>query len=107
MKLYNRRLNNFGAVAIVLLTAVLPAQAAMRCGTQLIDVGDSSIKLLEECGEPAIGDTSNLDYGERTYNFGPEEFMIKVQIVNGQVDIFQTFGRGYIIEEGEGLPDAE
>ncbi len=102
----NRHFNIYAAIAIVLMTVVLPAQAAMRCGTKLIDIGDSAIKLLEDCGEPAIGDTSNLDYGEWTYNFGPEKFMIKVQIVNGQVDIFQTLGRGYVTEEGGGLPDA-
>ncbi len=107
MRLPNRRLNIPGIVAIVLLTVVLPAQAAMRCGTSLIDIGDSAIKLLEDCGEPVIGETGNLDYGEWTYNFGPEEFMIKVQIVNGQVDIFQTLGRGYVAEKEGGLPDAD
>ncbi len=107
MKLHNRSVNIPGAIAILLVATVLPAQAAMRCGTKLIDIGDSAIILLQECGEPAIGDTSNLDYGEWTYNFGPEEFMIKVQIVNGQIDIFQTLGRGYVTEEGEGLPDRD
>ncbi len=103
MRLLNQRLNIPGIVAVVLLTVALPAQAAMRCGTRLIDIGDSAIKLLEDCGEPAIGDTGNLDYAERTYNFATEEFMIKVQIVDGQVDIFQTLGCGYVADEGERL----
>lgn len=67
----------------------------MSCGTKLIETGDSVLRLLEACGKPAIGDSNNLDYGEWTYNFGPERFMMKVTIVHGKVETFETLGRGY------------
>lgn len=92
---------------IVLMAAALPAQADMRCGTSLIVTGDSALKMLNSCGKPAVGDSSNLQYGEWIYNFGPEKFIIKVTIINGQVDTFETLGRGYITGEDGALSNVE
>lgn len=86
-----------GCLAGLLLGA--PALAAMRCGSELISEGDSVVRLLEICGEPAIRNTGNSGFTEWVYNFGPSEFMIKVLIRNEQVVEFETLGKGY--QQGE------
>jgi len=67
----------------------------MRCGSELISEGDSVVRLLEVCGEPAVRNTSNDGFTEWVYNFGPAEFMTKVLIRNDQVVRFETLGKGY------------
>ena len=92
---------------VVLMATALPALADMRCGTRLIVTGDSALKMLNRCGKPAVGDSKNLAYGEWIYNFGPENFMIKVTIIDGQVDTFETLGRGYITGKDGALSNVE
>lgn len=73
------------------------AQAAMRCGTELVSEGDSVVKLLEYCGDPATGDPElYLDTAEWTYNFGPNEFMYRVVIREGRVERIEELGRGLV-----------
>jgi hypothetical protein len=77
----------------------------MRCGSQLVSEGDSVVRLLEVCGEPAVRNTGNTGFTEWVYNFGPAEFMTKVLIRNEQVVGFETLGKGYP-QETEPQPDA-
>lgn len=86
-------------IGILLMVATVPTQASMRCGTELIESGDSALKLLEACGTPSSGDPRELDYSEWTYNFGPTEFMMKVTIIDGKAERFDTLGRGFYEEE--------
>lgn len=79
----------------LLMALAVPAAGAMRCGTELIAEGDSVVKLLEACGEPTIGDPALfLGTAEWTYNFGPNEFMMRVLIRDGQVERLEELGWG-------------
>ncbi len=83
-------------VVLALLTATGTATAAMRCGNELISPGDSVLKLLNACGEPAYGDPAlYLGTAQWTYNFGPNEFMQRVYIQNGKVERINQLGYGF------------
>lgn len=78
-----------------LLMTAIPGVAALRCGTELVSEGESVLKLLEHCGEPASGDPAlYLGRAEWTYNFGPNEFMYRVVIQDGEVERIEELGRG-------------
>ena len=79
-----------------------PSAASIRCGTDLIQEGDSVILLLEACGEPDLGDSDILlgdGTGEVTYNFGPREFMVRVTISDGKVERTENLGYGFVETE--------
>ena len=42
----------FLLAAVIILSP--HASAAMRCGNDLVDVGDSKIEVLKKCGEPTL-----------------------------------------------------
>jgi hypothetical protein len=109
--------------------------AAARCGTQLINKGDSQAKILKYCGKPAtksfyhamrhgsypkrgedgewVENEKNYRFYGRTevlvedwvYNFGPNKFMRKVRFTNGIVESVETLERGY--REDAKDPDEE
>lgn len=93
---------------LVLLAAAGSANAAMRCGTELIAPGDSVLKLLNACGEPAYGDPA-LYFGttDWTYNFGPDQFMQQVHIADGKVVRIQQLGYGFEASPNETAPSPE
>jgi len=80
-----------------------PAQAAMRCGSNLVTSGDHKLEVLHKCGPPALKEyrgfryvyaphhgqgVQNLigaDIEEWTYNFGPRRFMRQVRFANSKV----------------------
>lgn len=90
---------------------------AMRCGNKLIVEGDSRLDVRAKCGEPVdIVKRSVLrrpvyrrngrlfHYGEDlvevpvefwTYNFGPNQFMRRLRIVDGEVEEIEILGYGY------------
>lgn len=75
-----------------------PSAASIRCGTDLVVDGDSVAKLLQACGEPDIGDAEALlafGFGEVTYNFGPTEFMVRVEVSDGKVESTENLGYGF------------
>lgn len=79
-----------------------PAVASVRCGTDLIQKGDSVLLLLEACGEPDIGNSGILTgygSGEVTYNFGPREFMVRVMISDGKIERTENLGYGFVQSE--------
>lgn len=56
--------NMYIAVIVILIAVVLSSPAhAMRCGTKLINKGDSILKVLEYCGQPIYSDY--VIYGQR------------------------------------------
>lgn len=93
------------AAAPLLLALAAPVVGAMRCGSDLVAEGDSVLKLLDACGEPTFGDPAlYLGTAEWTYNFGPNEFMMKVLIRDGQVERIEELGRGItppVLEDAE------
>lgn len=87
---------------LLLLAAPASVQAAMRCGTELITEGDTVLELLNACGEPTIGAPPGpVDRAEWTYNFGPDEFMMRVLIQDGKVERIEELDRGVRLAPGE------
>lgn len=84
------------------LALSVPAVASIRCGTDLVQEGDSVVHLLEACGEPYFGDRGVLlgyGSGEVTYNFGPTEFMVRVDVRDGKVEKFENLDYGFVKSE--------
>jgi hypothetical protein len=78
----------------------------LRCGNNLVDVGDRKIDVLAKCGEPAITDEWYEEEGFRgssvmirveewTYNFGPTRFIYFLRFKNGQLVEIRTGDHGY------------
>ena len=106
-------------IAFLALAAMptLSVADAIRCGSRLLLVGDSSAELGALCGQPAQIDRStgypgggNVRAGVRapaggsddqisvetwTYNFGPNLLMQRVRIENGVIVQIESLGYGY------------
>ena len=90
----------------------------LRCGDNLVDVGDRKIDVLAKCGEPVVTDewyeeeTSRrspeagrfgeverrsvmVHVEEWTYNFGPTRFIYFLKFKNGQLVEIRTGDHGY------------
>ena len=103
---------------IVGLLALFSAERAhaLRCGTYLIDTGDTRAEVRARCGDPvdvAVRiDQRTVHNGRRvagvvvsrtvsavieswTLNFGPQRFMVRIQFVDGRVSAIETLGRGF------------
>ncbi len=97
------RLSATALFTITLLALAGPAPAALRCGTDLISSGDSVLTLLDACGEPTYGDPAfYLGSAQWTYNFGPNQFMMRVIIRNGKVERVEQLGWGFATPETQG-----
>jgi hypothetical protein len=104
----------FLTVAVLLLS--INAAQAFRCGDRLISRGDSVIKVLENCGEPDLvehlaeclpiqifdwrlgeyrSDCRMIYYEAWTYNLGPNLFMRRLHIQDGEVKMIKTLDYGY------------
>lgn len=90
---------------------------ALRCGNQIISVGDAEAKVLLACGQPSQKSESNgsnrnhqnskksQPYNYKNYkttqtmrwfyNFGPTDFIYVVVFKNGKVNKIETKGYGY------------
>jgi len=103
---------------IVLLCLVCLASPAwaLRCGTRVISEGDTSILLVQRCGEPediqrlekkmsverydSLNNTRYREYMTQpyeiwTYNFGPGRLIYRITIEDGIINTIETAGRGY------------
>jgi hypothetical protein len=94
-----------------LIVLIPHASIAMRCGNDLVDVGDTKIDLLKKCGEPAlkeeIGEDASFEndslgrrkekrYVEQwTYNFGSTRFIYLLTLKNGKVVDIRTLDKGF------------
>jgi hypothetical protein len=79
------RLVGLGAL-LVALSFVPPAALAqgMFCGTDIVNVGDSELDVLNKCGPPTFKD------GDRwIYDRGPDQFIETVVFGNGVVLFIQ------------------
>jgi hypothetical protein len=97
------------------LAAVSPAHA-LRCGTGVVNPGDSTLKLLHLCGQPTLkeqqsrrvlqrtydrirgayyDDYISVPYEVWTYNFGPRRFIQLITIEDGKIKDIESGGYGY------------
>ena len=73
---------------LVLLMAVPSWARSIRCGNQLVRVGDPTIQLLQRCGEPDLKELLNTDgliVQKWTYNCGSLRFMRIITLKGGVV----------------------
>lgn len=96
------------AVAALMLAAITARADSLRCGSDLLLIGQSTVILLAKCGDPILREPLNrievdrrgvsqvINYGERwTYNFGPSNFMQNVTIENGSITAIENGDRGF------------
>ena len=58
---------------------------SLRCGTKLVDVGDSVYELLDRCGEPSAREGNRW-----IYDRGPEKLKMIVRVGEGVVQSIHT-----------------
>jgi hypothetical protein len=96
---------------------ILAAPAyALRCGSGIVDTGDTTLKLVRLCGQPTLkeqqerrvltrsydqlrgvyfDDYLTVPYEIWTYNFGPQRFVQRITIENGKIKQIESSGYGY------------
>ncbi len=106
-------------VILAIILAALPGPAeCLRCGNNLVDIGDEKIDVLRKCGEPTLVDQweeqetlikspefNRLGEVKRkrvyvpvekwVYNFGPTRFIYIVIFKKGVVTEIQTGDHGF------------
>jgi hypothetical protein len=103
---------------LILLCLITGNAYGLRCGTDLVNVGDRKLDVLRKCGEPAVIDEWEEELSLRrspqierlgedtrrrifvrveewTYNFGPTNFIQILTFKNGELVEIRTGGRGY------------
>jgi hypothetical protein len=89
MKRKIRNLISLTALASLVLFLAAPSWArSIRCGNQLVRVGDPTIELLQRCGEPDLRELLNTDgliVQKWTYNCGSLRFMRIITLKGGVV----------------------
>jgi hypothetical protein len=84
------------ALTVTLFLALTGASAqalaeSMRCGSQLISVGDRSFQVLQKCGEPAFRDlvgyslspNERREYQIEEWVYGPDNGMLSILTFEG------------------------
>ncbi|BCR03899.1 hypothetical protein DESUT3_09680 [Desulfuromonas versatilis] len=103
-----------GWLVLALSLAGGGSAAAMRCGNDLVLVGERKLEVLKSCGEPDFVDTWEERRRERiyyfghwypdyrlvvveewTYNFGPSLFMRTLTFENGRLVEIETGDYGF------------
>ena len=101
----------FAAVSVVLAVAAAGPAFALRCGNNIVDVGDSKIEVLAKCGEPTlkeeVGEDITREHDSResrkakryvekwTYNFGSTRFIYVLTIRDGKVIDISSEDKGF------------
>jgi hypothetical protein len=84
----------FGLTIMVSVAIFVPAVAdcsstrTIRCGTEIVSVGDPTIELLQKCGEPDLKElikTNGFIIEKWTYNCGSKRFMKILTLKGGSV----------------------
>jgi Protein of unknown function (DUF2845) len=71
---------------VVMLAALFSDAAAMRCGTNLVEPGDSQYEVAIKCGKPTL-----VEQNRWHYDWGPHTFIKILYFTNGQL---QTIDNG-------------
>jgi hypothetical protein len=102
------------ALAIVcLLSSVARAEDSMRCGNQLIAIGDGARTVLAKCGSPTA-QQRRWDRGRRRwgwvnvvidtwrYDFGPYEFVRILTLADGELRAIEVGDYGTRLRSASG-----
>ena len=86
------------SVAIfVLVMADRGSARTIRCGTEIVSVGDPTIELLQKCGEPDLKElikTNGFIIEKWTYNCGSARFMKILTLKGGKVQRVEVVDYG-------------
>lgn len=67
---------------------------ALRCGSKLIEDGDSIVTVKMLCGAPTLVERSftvnTAPVETWTYNRGPDQFLVRIRFVDGTVVAVET-----------------
>lgn len=97
---------------LLLLLCLIPGDAfALRCGQELVTVGDTKLDVLAKCGEPFRSDRHGLELRETsddfrgirtfinvdewTYNLGPHRLLHYLRFENGRLKEIDTGSYGF------------
>ncbi|HUA23510.1 MAG TPA: DUF2845 domain-containing protein [Steroidobacteraceae bacterium] len=87
------------AAALCLIAAQHAWGDTMRCGNKLVSVGDSMAAVQALCGAPAAvqhgakataSGSTEVPVETWTYNRGPNQLLVNIRFVNGQVVAITT-----------------
>lgn len=79
-------------LSLALLCIGAAAQAdTLRCGNQLVNIGDRSFEVMQKCGEPAfrdlvgysLGPTERHEYKIEEWVYGPDNGMLSILTFEG------------------------
>lgn len=101
-----RQLTEIGVFILALLCSV--AAFGLRCGNDLVMLGDSAARIEQICGVPTskvplfeekrIVNNREVTISQEekwTYNFGPQDFLYVLRFVNDKLAAVDTDGYGY------------
>lgn len=86
----------FVTIFVLALARNSPARS-IRCGTEIVNVGDPTIELLQKCGEPDLKElikTNGFIIEKWTYNCGSARFMKIITLKGGNVQKIETADYG-------------
>jgi uncharacterized protein DUF2845 len=75
----------FALLAVGMLVGLYSNAAAMRCGTKLVDEGDTQQEVAMKCGEPTF-----VEQNRWIYNPGSHKFIKIVHFRDGQVQFIDS-----------------
>jgi hypothetical protein len=82
------------SAALCLIAAQYAWGNAMRCGSKLIEKGDSIVTVKMRCGAPTLVERSftvnRAPVETWTYNRGPDQFLVRIRFVDGTVVAVET-----------------
>ena len=84
-------------LGITLLTPALSMAQNIRCGSEIVRVGDPTLELLQKCGEPDLRElikTNGFIIEKWTYNCGAARFMRILTLKGGIVQKIEVADYG-------------
>ena len=98
MKANRGKLIGLAALTSFVLLLAAPSWArSIRCGNELVRVGDPTIQLIQRCGEPDLKELLNTDglIAEKwTYNCGSLRFMRIITLRGGVIQRIEVADYG-------------
>ncbi len=87
------------ALTLVILVGLSSLAYGFRCGTSLVEVGDTKLQVLQKCGEPTFKELIKTDgfiVEKWYYDCGSVRFIQILTFSGGSLQILETgdYGRG-------------